>query len=94
MARNGDLRGDLPKDLEWDFDLPICDRFMINSLLKVMGISVLVLGLISLLSVYASLLVAVVIVITVLIRLIIQQSYRQARFRVESRGQTSSPVRN
>lgn len=94
MARNSDLRGDLTKELEWDFDLPIFDRFMVQSLLKVMGISVLVLGLISLLSVYASLLVAVVIVITVLIRLIIQQSYRQVRFRVESRGQASSPVRN
>lgn len=86
MARNGDIRGDLPKELEWDFDLPIYDRFMAQSLLKVMGISVLILGLISFLSVYASILVAAVILITILIRLIIQQSYRQVRFRVESRG--------
>src|SRR3972149_7869575 len=86
MARSVEIRGDLPKELEWDFDLPFYDRFMAQSLFKVMGISVLILGLISFLSVYASILVAVVILVTVLIRLIIQQSYRQVRFRVESRG--------
>ena len=86
MARNVEIRRDLAKELEWDFDLPIYDRFMAQSLFKVLGISVLVLGLISFLSVYASILVAVVILLTILIRLIIQQSYRQVRFRVESRG--------
>jgi hypothetical protein len=76
----------LLKELEWDFDLPICDRFMAQNLLTVLGISTLILAAIIFLSVYAFILLAVVILFTILIHSIIQQSYRQVRFRVESRG--------
>jgi len=76
----------MPATLDWDFDLPICDRFMAQNLLKVLGISILVLSPILFLSFYAFIIVAVVILLTVLVRSIIQQSYRQVRFRVESRG--------
>jgi len=86
MAPNSEFPMDIPKELEWDFDLPFYDRFMAQNLLKILGISVLILGPIILLSYYTFILVAVVILLTVLIRFIIEQSYRQLRFRVESRG--------
>ena len=86
MPPNSEFPKDIPKELEWDFDLPIYDRFMAQNLLKILGVSVLILGPIFLLSYYAFILVAVVIFLTVLIRFIIEQSYRQLRFRVESRG--------
>jgi len=86
MAPNSEFPIDIPKELEWDFDLPIYDRFMAQNLLKILGVSLLILGPIFLLSYYVFILVAVVIFLTVLIRFIIQQSYRQVRFRVESRG--------
>ena len=84
MAENE--KRDLPKELEWDYDLPIYDRFTTQYLIKVIGISAVILAPLILLSVYASVLVALVILFTVLVRFIIQQSYRQVRFRVESRG--------
>jgi hypothetical protein len=86
MAPNSEFPIDIPKELEWDFDLPIYDRFMAQNLLKILGVCLLILGPIFLLSYYAFILVAVVIFLTVLIRFIIEQSYRQLRFRVESRG--------
>jgi len=86
MAPNSEFPIDIPKELEWDFDLPIYDRFMAQNLLKILGVCLLILGPIFLLSYYVFILVAVVIFITVLILFIIEQSYRQLRFRVESRG--------
>ena len=77
---------ELPKELEWDYDFPIYDRFTTQYLIKVIGISALILAPLILLSIYASVLVALVILFTVLVRFTIQQSYRQVRFRVESRG--------
>ena len=77
---------EFPKELEWNYDLPIYDRFTTQYLIKVLGISTLILIPLILLSIYASVLVALVILFTVLVRFIIQQSYRQVRFRVESRG--------
>lgn len=86
MAQNGETRKGFPAELEWDFDLPIYDRFTARYLLIVLVVSALILGPIILLSVYASILLAAVILITVLVRFLIQQSYRQIRFRVETRG--------
>jgi MMPL family len=77
---------ELLKELEWNYDLPMYDRFTTQYLIKVIGISTLILIPLILLNIYASVLVALVILFTVLVRFIIQQGYRQVRFRVESRG--------
>jgi hypothetical protein len=86
MARNGEIQGGLPKELAWDFDLPIFDRFKTQNMVIVLGIVVLILAPIFLASVYAGILLAVVILLTVLFRSIIELSYRQVRFRVDERG--------
>jgi hypothetical protein len=94
MVQNGGIRGDLPKELEWDFNIPSCDRFMVQSLLKMLGITALVfapvifLGAFLLIYIAYMLVIALVIVLSaeLIVLFIIPRSYRQVRFRVEKRG--------
>ena len=84
--QNHEDRKDLPNELEWDFDIPLFDRFMVLNLLKVSAIPTLILGIIFFWSVYAFILVGLTILFTALILLFFYQSRRQVRFRVDSRG--------
>ncbi len=86
MAHYGLIRESDPKELDWEFTLPAWDRFTGQYLLTVLGVCALILGPIFFVSVYAFILVGITILLMVLIRFVIQQSYRRVRFRVESRG--------
>jgi hypothetical protein len=76
----------LPTELEWDFDLPVFDRFIAQNMLKVLIVAALVLVPVFYLSPFVCTLIGACVLVTALIRFMIQQSYRQVRFRVESRG--------
>jgi hypothetical protein len=88
MSQNSDALKDLPRELEWQIDIPLFDRFIARNVLKLLAICAPVLGIVAFFSFYAFIYISSIIFFTILLILvcIFYIGHRQVRFRIDSKG--------
>lgn len=88
MPRSINALKSLLKELEWQIDTPLFDRFLFFGMLKIMGIFVPVLILVALFNFYAFLIILLTGILTsgVVLFGVFYVGHRQIRFRVDTQG--------